>query len=166
MTQRIDVRNLDAGSAHREIENHAALDALFRSDPFAGLLAATLEDWGGGWARVRYTPVEAHVSFLGATHGGATFSVADYAFGVASNSWGRMAMGLSMDVHFVAAPAGGEELLAESRERTRTHRTSSHLVEVTGEGGRPIASVHAMVFRTAAWLLGEEAWSPRWRATH
>lgn len=152
--------------ARLEVENRAALDGIFRNDAYRDALGAELEEWAGGWARVRYDVPSRHANFNGGLHGGAVFSVADAAFGVASNSWGRIAVALTMDAHFLAAPRIGEVLLAESQERSRTRGTASHLVEVTGAGGRQIASVHAMVHRTGRWHLGEEAWSQEWREAH
>lgn len=156
----------DADRDPQEVENRAALDGIFRGDQYARGLGFELVDWAGGWARVSYTVPEGHANFMGGLHGGAIFSLADNAFGVASNSWGRFAVAISMEAHFVAAPHWDECLVAESTEQSRTRRTASHIIRVTGEGGRLVSSVHAMVFRTGRWHLGEQAWSPQWRQTY
>lgn len=149
-----------------EIENRAALGDIFRSDQYARGLGVEVDDWGGGWARVSYTVPQEHANFMGGLHGGAVFSVADAAFGPACNSWGRISVAITMEAHFIAAPLWEERLVAESTEQSRTRRTTSHIIKVSGEGGRLVASVHAMAFRSDRWHLGEEAWSPKWRRNY
>lgn len=158
----------DAIGAPREpdrLPNRAALDALFRRDPLLAHLGGVLDGWGGGWARVRWTPTAAHTNFAGLVHGGAIFAVADTAFAVASNSWGRVAVALTVEVQYLRAPVVGGELVASARERHRTRRTGAYLIEVHDREGL-VASLHAMVFRTDRWHLGAEAWPDAWRRTH
>lgn len=145
------------------IENRAALDDVFRGDQYALGLGVELEDWGGGWARVSYAVPREHANFMGGLHGGAVFSVADAAFGPACNSWGRICVAITMEAHFIAAAQWEERLVAESAEQSRTRRTTSHIIKVSGEGGRLVASVHALAIRSGRWHLGDEAWSPGWR---
>jgi acyl-CoA thioesterase len=149
--------------------NRAAMDELFRADGYAGHLGATLEDWGGGWARVGMAIAPAHLNFAGWLHGGVTFSLGDMAFAVASNSWGRLCVALSVDVQFLASASPGTGLVATCRERHRTTRTGAYLIEVH-EADRTdaplLASLHALVHRTNRWHLGEDRWSPAWREAH
>lgn len=145
--------------------NHPALDELFRGDGFGRLLGAELQDWGGGWARVGWTPHDEHVNFGGVVHGGAVFGVGDYAFAVASNSWGRVAVALTVDVQFLCGVQSGVTLTAEARERSRSRRTGAYLIEVR-DPERLVASLHAMVYRVDAWHLGEDAWDEGWRASN
>lgn len=143
--------------------NRDAMTALFERDTLASTLGVTLEDWGAGWARVEFTPGDAHRNFAGTVHGGAIFSAADVAFAVACNSWGPSAVALSVDVHFLEAVAPGERLVIEATERSRTRRTGSYQLDVHAED-RQVASLHAMAYRTAVWHLGEDAWPASWRA--
>lgn len=139
------------------------MDALFRGDAFAGALGLELTDWGCGWADVAYVPTPAHDNFMGMLHGAAMFAVGDVAFSVACNSWGRQAVALSVDVQFLTAPPADTGLLAQARERSRTHRTAAYLIEVLADD-RLVASLHAMALRRSGWHLGEDAWTPAWRA--
>ena len=118
---------------------------------------------GGGWSRVRYLVVPAHLNFTGSPHGGAIFSVADCAFGVASNSWGRVCVAIAVELQFLATSELGEELIAACRERSQTRQTTAHAVTVTGADERLVASVQAMAWRTGRWHLGDDARSPAWR---
>jgi len=148
-----------------EHPNRDALDALFRRDALLRTLGGTLEDWGGGWARVRWTPGEQHRNFAGSVHGGALFALGDAALAVASNSWGRQAVALAVEVQYLAPVPAGAELVAEARERSRTRRTAAYLIEVRA-GEELVASLQAMGHRTSGWHLGEAAWPDDWRASH
>lgn len=145
--------------------NADRLDELFRSDAYMGALGLVVEDWRGGWARVGWLPGAGHRNFSGLVHGGAIFSLGDAAFALASNSWGRVAVALTIEAHYLAAPQPGSVLRAEATERSRTRRTASYLIEVSAPE-RLVASLHAMVFRTERWHFGEDAWPHDWRAAH
>ena len=148
-----------------EHPNRDRLDELFRADPYALQLGISIEDWGGGWCRARYEPVEEHHNFAGIAHGGSVFSVGDVAFSVASNSWGRRAVALTVDTHYLAVPEVGTGLVAEARERSRTRRTASYQVEI-GDPRGAVASLHAMVYRLESWFFGEESWPDDWVEAH
>lgn len=147
--------------------NRERLDALLRADPYMGELGMELVSWDGGTATVQWTPGDEHVNFAGTVHGGALFSLADAAFAVSSNSWGRVCVALTVEIQYLAAPRVGVELEAVSRERARGARTAAYLVEIRpADGTELVASFHAMVYRTSAWHLGEDAWPEDWRASH
>jgi acyl-CoA thioesterase len=147
-------------------DNRARLEAIFRGDAYVGALGAELVDWGGGHATFRLTPGP-HTNFVGSVHGGALFSLADAAIGVASNSWGQLSVLLSAEAQFLSAAPAGDTLVARATERSRTRRTSSFTIDVTSEAdGSLRAAVVAMCFRTGRWHLGEEAWPEDWRAKY
>jgi uncharacterized protein (TIGR00369 family) len=147
--------------------NRARLEALFRTDGWVGTLGAELVEWSGGRAVFRLRPDGRHGNFVGTTHGGALFSLADAAIGVASNSWGRVAVLLTAESQFLTAPQPGEVLLARAEERSRTRRTAAYTVDVTAEADDNLrATFSAMCFRTGRWHLGPDAWPEEWQATH
>jgi len=149
-----------------EHPNRDRLDDLFRGDAYARGLGAEVLTWDGGTATVRFTPTASHHNFGAITHGGAVFSVGDIAFSVASNSWGRRAVALTIDTHFLAAAPTDEPITATAVERSRTRRTASYLIDVRADDDRPVASLHAMVYRLDAWFFGDEAWPASWRESH
>lgn len=146
-----------------EHPNRAAMGEVFRGDALAAALGITLDDWGPGWARATWTPGSEHENFAGSIHGGALFTLGDVVFAVACNSWGPMAVALSVDVHFLTAVEAGEALTAVATERSRTRRTGSYHLDVHA-GERHVASLHAMAHRTSRWHLGEDAWPSDWRS--
>jgi len=146
--------------------NRARLEAVFQSDAYVNEFGAKLVEWDGGRAAFRLAPEPRHLNFVGSVHGGALFSLADSALGVASNSWGRLCVALTVETHFLSAPVG-DVLVATAVERARTRRTAAYAIDVISEDdGSLRASFQAMVFRTGRWHLGEDAWPEEWRATH
>lgn len=145
------------------VPNGEAMWELFRGDQFTTGMGATLDDWGAGWAQLSWTPDTAHTNFAGSTHGGALFTLGDAAFAVGCNSWGRAAVALSVDVHFLRAVPVGTPLVATCVERSRTRRTGSYAIEVYADEDA-VASFHAMAFRTAIWHLGLDSWPEDWRS--
>jgi acyl-CoA thioesterase len=155
-------------SPHRSpVSNHDRLDAVFRADPYLSRLGVDLDHWHGGNAVVRWTPGPGDCNFVGSVHGGALFSLADAALGVASNSWGRICVALSIEAQFLLAVQAGEPLVATAIERSRTRRTAAYGIEVVSDGdGTLRAAFQALAFRTGRWHLGAEAWPEDWRADH
>lgn len=149
-----------------EHPNREAMDALFRADPYAAGLGASLDDWGPGHATVTWTPRDDQCNFAGGLHGGAIFSAADVALSVASNSWGRQAVALSVEAQFLAPAPTGSPLTATCRERARSRRTGAYLIEVTDDTGALVASLHAVAYRASRWHLGADRWPQAWREAH
>ena len=147
--------------------NRAGLEAVFRSDAYVKEIGAELVDWDGGRAVFCLTAGAGLMNFVGSVHGGAMFSLGDCALGVASNSWGRMCVALTVEVQYLTAGLAGETLRATAVERSRTRRTASYAIEIISEtDGALRASFQAMCFRTGRWHLGDDAWPEDWRATH
>ena len=147
--------------------NRARLEALFLGDAYVNGSGAELLEWGGGHATFRLRPQSRHTNFVGSVHGGALFSLADAAIGVASNSWGRISVLLTADAQYLSAGTVGDALVARATERSRTRRTSAFGIDVTSEDdGTLRAAFQAMCFRTERWHLGEDAWPEDWRAKY
>jgi len=142
------------------------LDAVLRDIGFGRLVGVEVVDWEPGRARTRLVPGTDQTNVHGFVHGGALFAVADTAFEVACNSWGRVCVGLDVTVHYAAPAQLGEALLAEAVEVTRSLRVASYRVDVKGEDGLVRCTALAVAFRTDRWHLGEDEWPPEWRAAH
>lgn len=86
-----------------------------------------------------------HANFLGSTHGGAVFSLADCAFSLASNSEGTA---VAIDTHMVySASAGpGDRLEASIIEMTRGRTLGTYRAEVTRGDGRLVALFTGTVY--------------------
>jgi len=100
-----------------------------KNDRFAeytGMELLTAED---GKATVRLLVKPHHLNAYGNLHGGALFTLADYAFAAASNSRGTVAVGINATISYLKAVTGGE-LIAEAEEVSLGSKLSSYIVKV------------------------------------
>jgi acyl-CoA thioesterase len=93
-----------------------------------------------------------HFNGARTVHGGALFTLADFAFAVASNSHGTLAMGINVSISFVNAATSGT-LYAEAREQTRNPRLASYFVQITDDDNAVVAIFQGMVYRKKESIL-------------
>lgn len=115
-------------------------------DLFARHTGIKLLDAGAGWAKVSMEIAPYHFNGAKTVHGGAIFTLADFAFAVASNSHGTMAMGINTSISFVKAATGGT-LHAVAREQTRNPKLASYSVLVTDDDNDVVAIFQGMAYR-------------------
>ena len=87
-----------------------------------------------------------HVNFLGGTHGGVLFSLADCAFSLASNAHGDTAVAIDTHLAITAGSDVGDTLTATAREMTRGRSLATYRVDVTRGDGRTVALFTGTVF--------------------
>lgn len=138
------------------------LAATFEQVRFGRMLGATLTGWGLGWATVTATPDGEATNLVGTVHGGVIASLADLAFEVACNSYGRLAVATGLTMHYAAAATPGEPLRAEAGELSRSRRLASYRIDVLNDRGL-IAWAQAVAYRTGGWHGAEEDYPPQWR---
>jgi acyl-CoA thioesterase len=119
---------------------------LAARDPFVAGLAIRCVDAGPGRAAVQMTVSDAHLNFTGTCHGGVTFSLADTAFGLASNSHGMVAAGIDAHITYHVAARRGDVLTATAVEVSRTRKLGVYRVDVTRGDGALIASFTGTVY--------------------
>ena len=142
------------------------LDAVLRDNAFARLVGVELVDWDAGRAVTSLVADADRANIHGSAHGGALFTLADVAFEVACNSYGRTCVGLDVAVHYAAPARAGERVEARAEEASRSRGVASYRVDVSGEDGRTLCVILATAYRTREWHLGEDAWPEEWRASH
>jgi acyl-CoA thioesterase len=90
-------------------------------------------------------------NFHGSPHGGAIFSLADFAFGGACNGHGEPAVALTVTIQFHAAARVGRRLVGEARETRQGKRAGFYAMTVTDEtDGTVVATCQAVSLRTDA----------------
>jgi acyl-CoA thioesterase len=142
------------------------LDAVFRAGGLGGVLGFRLIDWGDGRAVAELRPTPAVTNITGSVHGGALYALADSAFEVACNSWGRICVALDVSVHHASAAPVGETVTADAVEISRSARVASYRITVAGPGGEVRAWYQATAYRTSRWHLGADRWPEEWKAGH
>jgi len=99
-----------------------------------------------GGARTAMKIERHHLNGAKTVHGGAIFTLADFAFAVASNSHGTLAMGINTSVSFVKAATTGT-LYAEAKEESFSPKLATYTVHVTDDNGDLIAIFVGTVYR-------------------
>lgn len=132
---------------------------MVQQDRFACLLGIQLDRVAPGYSRASLVITSDMLNALGITHGGVTFTLADFAFAVASNSHGRAAVALTAQINFPSASRVGERLVAEAKEISRSGRTGLYNVEVRNTDNRLVALFTGTVYRRSDnlkdWISGE-----------
>jgi acyl-CoA thioesterase len=84
------------------------------TDYFAEELGIKLVEAKDGYARVSMKVEKKHTNALGFTHGGAIFSLADYAFAHACNSGDNVAVAVQVNINYLRPSVEGDVLTGEA----------------------------------------------------
>ncbi len=117
------------------------------NDKFAQYLGIELLDLTPGYCKVSLQMRDELKNGLGIPHGGAIFSMADFAFACASNSHGTTAVALSMDIHFITSPPVDALLICVADEVRCGRNTGLYRMQITDDTGKLCAELHGMVYR-------------------
>jgi acetoin utilization protein AcuB len=122
-------------------------DFMQQHDQFAKLLGIQLLEVKPGYARTQMVVREDMLNSVEITHGGATFGLADYTFAVASNSHGKVAVGLNAQINYTAPSKIGDILTATAIENKLSSRSALYTIEITRSDNTLIALFTGTVFR-------------------
>lgn len=131
-----------------EAEAQALLARLMERDAYGRHLGIELVAAGRGTATVRMRVRPEHINFWDSCHGGAIFSLADMALGLACNSYGSVAALIDSHMTFVAGVKEGEWLTARAVEVSRTRKLGVYRMEVTRQDGSLVGSLTGTVYLT------------------
>jgi acyl-CoA thioesterase len=119
------------------------------ADPYARWLGIELLELRPGYCRAALRLEPHMVNLHGSPHGGAIFSLADFAFGGACNSHGEAAVALTVTIQFHVAARVGQRLVAEARETRQGKRAGFYTMTVSDDGdGTVVATCQAVSLRT------------------
>lgn len=117
---------------------------VFEESDFARLLGMHITDARDGYARVEMD-CTGKLNPHGAAHGGAVFSLADHAFGLASNFGPAQYTAISVTIQYLS-PAKGR-LVAVAERVAKTGICDTFRVTVTDESGRTVALFYGTSFK-------------------
>jgi LAO/AO transport system kinase len=119
------------------------------ADAYGRHLGLELVASGVGWATVQMTVGPQHLNFNGGCHGGAIFSLADTALGMACNSQGEVAVLIDGHISVTVGVQAGTVLRAHAQPVTHTRKLGVYRVEITrADNGVHVANLSATVYRT------------------
>ena len=118
----------------------AQVQEMFENDRFATLNGARITEIGDHYARCEMELDDRHKNALGAVMGGATFTLADFTFAVASNWQKPGTVSLSTNITYLGG-AKGNRLIAEAHMVKDGRTTCYYRVDVTDDLGTQVAAV-------------------------
>ncbi|MEG1688033.1 MAG: PaaI family thioesterase [Angelakisella sp.] len=121
--------------------------AFFKADYFATeTTGITIDEVELGYAKCSLTIAQKHMNAGNMVMGGAIFTLADFAFGIAANAGQPMTITLNSTISYLGV-AKGKRLLAEARVIKAGRSTCVVTVEVSDELGTPVAIATMTGFR-------------------
>ncbi len=130
---------------YHEIDRSQELRERYKDDLFPWKLGIELEDVRAGYARVSMVVAPDMHNFNSVTHGGALFTLADTAFGLASNTRGT-ALAMHISINYIKGTVSGDRLTAIAEEEHLTRSTGIYSMTVY-RGEDTVALLRGTVFR-------------------
>lgn len=122
------------------------IEDFFKNDAFAANAGVELIEAGNGFARVRMKIEPMHLNGGGVCQGGALFTLADFAFAVATNSHAQLTFSINSEIHIFRSEKNGY-IYAEAHEMFNGGRLSNCEVKITNENGDLVATFNGTGFR-------------------
>lgn len=109
-------------------------------------LGVQMIDVSPGYASLELEVEEGILNAFNTVHGGAIFTLADTAFGIAGNTRG-MAVGLQASIHFLKPAFLGDKLVATAVEESLSRTTGVYNVRVENQKGELVALFRGVTYR-------------------
>lgn len=122
------------------------IERMVSADAYPKTLGICFGRVAPGYAEATLTINEGMLNFLGMTHGGVVFSLADTVSGAASNAYGRVVLAIQADISFLRPTSPGTVLTARAIEESRGSRIAHYRVTVEDGQKRLIAVFHSTAY--------------------
>ncbi len=119
---------------------------FFKKDKFAEYAGIELLEVKEGWAKSKMEITENHLNGIGTVHGGAIFTLADFTFAVAANSYKTVTVAINANISFMKAASSGT-LFAEAEEISTNPKLGTYTITITDDNGELIAIFQGMAYR-------------------
>jgi acyl-CoA thioesterase len=122
------------------------IDQFARADRFAARTGIQLIEAGDGYAKAALDITEEHLNSVGTAHGGVLFTLADFVFAVACNSYGTVAVAVNASISYFKAVTQGT-LTATAKEISLQRKLSTYMIEVRDTENTLVALFQGMAYR-------------------
>ena len=123
-----------------------AIKEFSENDRFAKQIGIELVEVSKGRAKAKMKITDIHLNAVNTVHGGAIFSLADYAFAIAANTHGNISVALNVNISFLKAVSKGT-LFAEAEEVSINPKIATYNIRVLNEHNELIATFQGMAYR-------------------
>lgn len=127
-----------------------AYKQYFKKDQFAASNGIRLLTCKPGYAKAQVQIEDKHLNGAGVVHGGLIFTLADFCFGVATNTYGQVSLSINASISFLAKRNKGV-LMGECKEIARSNKLSTCDINIYDEQGELLAN-----FKGTAYITKEE----------
>lgn len=115
------------------------------NDRFADYIGAKIIKVDIGYAVTKLDIEEKHLNGVNIVQGGVIYTLADYAFAVASNSKGFKTVGINSTISYFKSPKG-KSITAVAKEISSTRKICNYSIDVFDENTDLIANLNATGF--------------------
>lgn len=119
----------------------------FGNDKFASSNGIILTECRPGYAKAEAEINGNHLNGAGVLHGGMIFTIADFVFAAAVNSYGKVTLSINASVSYFSKINSGR-ITAEAREISRSNKLITCDINVFDEPGNVIANFKGTAFIT------------------
>ncbi|MCR8928856.1 hotdog fold thioesterase [Priestia megaterium] len=123
-----------------------------KNDPYAQSLGIQLTKFEAGFAEAMLEVQSHMVNAYGTVHGAIIYALADHAFSLACNAYGKTSLGLSTTIQFIESAKPGDKLVARATELKRNYRTGFYRIDVLHEQNL-IATMEAVSYRKDHYFI-------------
>jgi acyl-CoA thioesterase len=120
----------------------------FKKDLFAAYCGIQLIECKPGYAKAEVKVESQHLNGAGVVHGGLLFSLADFAFAAAVNSYGTVTLSVSANITYFDKSTEGT-IIAEARELSHSNKLIHCDIEVKHQSGTVLANFKGTAYRTS-----------------
>ncbi|MFC3039499.1 PaaI family thioesterase [Virgibacillus xinjiangensis] len=126
-----------------------------KDDQYAAHLGMEIIAFSAGEATVQLKAQDHMLNAHGTVHGGLLYTMADFAFALACNSYGKASVGLSTTTNFMKSAAEGDTITAKASEVRRNNRIGFYRIEIETEK-ETVASIEAIAYRKKHYFISIE----------
>jgi len=120
---------------------------FMKRDKYAAFSGIELVEVSPGRAVTRMTVRPDHLNGVALAHGGAIFTLADFAFAAACNAYGTISVAINVSISFINAAREGATLTAVCEELVKNPRLGTYRAIITDQDGTIIASFDGLAYR-------------------
>ena len=120
---------------------------FFDKDKFAKYVGLEIVEFDYGYSKIRLKVEKKHLNGVDIAHGGAIFTLADFAFAVASNSYDDItALSINASISYIKAVKENSILIAQAKEVSKNKRLAVYNIDITNENGELVATFCGNVY--------------------
>jgi acyl-CoA thioesterase len=120
---------------------------FFKKDQYAAYSGIELVECRPGFAKAKVKIEDKHLNGAGVVHGGLLFTLADFAFAAAVNSYGNISLSINASISFLDKSKSGI-ITAEAKEISRSNTLSTCDINIKDEEGKLLANFKGTAYIT------------------